>query len=137
MIFILACQSYVFDTVEQSEQNISSSEEFAMAIEEASRALLSIDPLLHHDAWDSSMERLSDDSCPPMELHNGMDLWRDSCETEEGHQFLGWTLHFDIRNASFPEGDLIFTTHHWLSGQAQIVSVDGIILQNFGIICTH
>ena len=57
--------------------------------------LLQIDPTLIHEAWTDSMLRYSDDACPPMEEYNGMDLWRESCTTEDGNQFLGWALIYE------------------------------------------
>ena len=53
--------------------------------------LLQVDPTLIHEAWTDSMIRYSDDTCPPMEEYNGMDLWRESCTTENGNQF--WAGH--------------------------------------------
>ena len=60
--------------------------------------LLRVDPLLMHDAWTDSMAEYSDENCPPMEEHNGMDLWRQSCTTEDGNQFLGWSLNIRINH---------------------------------------
>ena len=54
--------------------------------------LLQVDPLLMQNAWSESMTQYSGPVCPVMEEHNGMDLWRQSCTTDAGNQFLGWAL---------------------------------------------
>jgi hypothetical protein len=99
-------------------------------VEAASSGLLRINPLLQHEAWTSSMIALSDEQCPPMEEHNGMDYWRESCTTQAGHQFLGWSLNF--RAQDIEEIGYTFTNFDWLSGQAQIINKNGTVLQNFG-----
>jgi hypothetical protein len=112
------------------EQQLLSSEEVGEAIEVAVEGLLRVDPILMHYGWTSSMNTLSNEVCPPMEEHNGMDLWRNSCTTEEGHQFLGWSLNF--RGNNIPSECCTFENFYWLSGQAQIIHSDGTLLQNFG-----
>ena len=112
------------------EESRLSPTEIGLGIEAASLGLLSVDPTLMHEAWTSSMQNLSDPACPPMEEHNGMDLWRESCTTQEGHQFWGWALNF--RGHEVPTDCCIFEDFDWLSGQAQIIRSDGTMLQNFG-----
>ena len=91
--------------------------------------LLQVDPTLIHEAWTDSMVRYSDDTCPPMEEYNGMDLWRESCTTENGNQFLGWALNLRIDHHI--EQGYGWEIHDWLSGQARIIS-DDVELSNYG-----
>lgn len=91
--------------------------------------LLRVDPLLLHNAWTDSMARYADETCPPMEEHNGMDLWRQSCTTEDGNQFLGWSLNLRIDHIYEDGHD--WNVQDWLSGQARIVSGD-VELSNYG-----
>lgn len=130
--FFLACNEVSSKKEALPEIKILSTEELGFAVEEASWALLSVDPQLHHDGWKEAMENYSDESCPPMEEHNGMDLWRESCTTEAGHQFLGWTLRFVLEDKNFFEETHFLTDYYWLSGQAQIISQTGSRIQNFG-----
>ena len=91
--------------------------------------LLQVDPLLLHQAWTESMNEYSDEFCPVMEVHNGMDLWRESCTTETGNQFLGWALNLRIEHIFEDSNEL--GVQDWISGQARIVSGD-IELSNYG-----
>jgi len=126
MIFtILSCV-----IAKEEASQLLSTVEVSAAIEAASEGLLRVDPILMHDGWSLSMSTLSDATCPPMEVHNGMDLWRESCTTEDGNQFLGWSLNF--RGHSIPTDCCTFDDFYWLSGQAQIIDADGTLLQNFG-----
>ena len=125
MIFLIfAC------TFSNKNDALLSTEEITEAIESAVSGLLQVDPVLMHNGWTSTMAALSNETCPPMEMHNGQDLWRNSCTTEEGHQFLGWTLNF--RGHDIPSDCCEFDNFYWLSGQAQIIHSNGTILQNFG-----
>ena len=95
------------------------------------KQLLQIDPVLLHDAWTKSMSTYADDACPPMEEHNGMDLWRESCTTSQGDQFLGWALN--LRIDQITENGYDWDVQDWLSGQARIISNGGEIeLSNYG-----
>ena len=126
MIFtLLSC----FNSKEEATEWLSV-DEVSAAIEAASEGLLRVNPILMHNGWTRSMSTLSDENCPPMEEHNGMDLWRESCTTEDGHQFLGWSLNF--RGQNIPTDCCILDDFYWLSGQAQIINADGTLLQNFG-----
>ena len=91
--------------------------------------LLQVDPTLIHEAWTESMLKYADDSCPPMEEHNGMDLWRESCTTSTGNQFLGWALNLRIDHHI--ENGYGWEIHDWLSGQARIIAED-VELANYG-----
>ena len=91
--------------------------------------LLRVDPLLMHNAWTDSMAEYSDENCPPMEEHNGMDLWRQSCTTEDGNQFLGWSLNLRIDHIY--EDGIDWDVQDWLSGQARIIAGD-VELSNYG-----
>lgn len=91
--------------------------------------LLQVNPLLMHEAWTDSMADYSGPACPVMEEHNGMDLWRESCTTEDGSQFLGWALNLRIEHHNDETNES--GAHDWISGQARIVS-NGIELSNYG-----
>ena len=132
LLFFLACKQSPNTEQEQQLPLELSTEELGFAVEEASLALLSIDPQIHHDAWKEAMETYADESCPPMEEHNGMELWRESCITGSGNQFLGWTLRFVLEDKNFFEETHFLTDYYWLSGQAQIIGNDGTRIQNFG-----
>jgi len=130
-VLLLGCQASVENhpTLEYETILVSDSE-VEQAIARSIQSLISIDPLLFHDAWTWSMENLSDEGCPLMEEHNGMDLWRNSCVTQEGTAFLGWTLNLrdeDIRT----EDGANWWYYDWLSGQAQIKTSE-VTVQNFG-----
>ena len=133
-LFLFSCKTSPTNPSKEHGEMIQSlsPEELGFAVEEASLALLSINPQIYHDSWREAMDHYSDEACPPMEEHNGMDLWRESCTTEDGHQFLGWTLRFVLEDKNFFEETYFLTDYYWLSGQAQIISQDGIQLQNFG-----
>jgi len=124
MLLFLAC------TNPETTQQYLSKASIGEAVEVASEGLLKINPLLQHHAWTSTMNSLSEQQCPPMEEHNGMDYWSESCTTQEGHQFLGWSLNF--RGQEIEENGYTYTNFDWLSGQAQIINKNGTLLQNFG-----
>ena len=132
LLLLLACNDSTEENRSHQEHHMLSAEDLGFAVEEASLGLLSINPQIHHDAWGQAMTNYSDESCPPMEIHNGMDLWRESCTTASGNQFLGWTLRLLIQDQYFFEEEYFLTDYYWLSGQAQIISNDGIQIQNFG-----
>ena len=132
LLLLLACNDTTEEQSTAHVHNALSAEDLGFAVEEASLSLLSIDPQIHHNAWAQAMTDYSDETCPPMEEHNGMDLWRESCTTASGNQFLGWTLRFVIQDEYFFEEEYFLTDYYWLSGQAQIISQDGIQIQNFG-----
>ena len=132
LLLIFACSHSTPSEEDQSLREELSMEELGFAVEEASCALLSINPQIHHDAWKEAMETYSDDTCPPMEEHNGMELWRESCTTETGEQFLGWTLRFVLEDKDFFEETHFLTDYYWLSGQAQIIADENSRIQNFG-----
>lgn len=98
------------------------------------KQLLQIDPVFLHDAWTKSVSTYADATCPPMEEHNGMDLWRESCTTSQGHQFLGWALN--LRIDQITENGYEWDVQDWLSGQARIISntssTGEVELSNYG-----
>lgn len=129
LFFLFACLSSKSPST-NSDVSLLSVDDVGVGIEEAVRGLLRVDPMLMHTGWSQSMLSLSDDNCPPMEEHNGMDLWRESCSTEDGNQFWGWSLYF--KGHDIPSECCFFDQLHWLSGQAQIIDANGTTLRNFG-----
>ena len=128
MLFLFFCC-----TSEKTPDSVAllSTTDISIGTEQSIAEMVRIDPTLMHSGWTHSMQTLSDNTCPPMEIHNGMDLWRESCTTEDGHQFLGWSLNFRGRN--IPSDCCMLEEYDWLSGQAQIINADtGTLLQNFG-----
>lgn len=132
LVLLVAMWGCGDDTTETSttEIPIPDAEEIIYTIEESGAGLLSMDPLLFHNAWVYTMQTYADATCPVMQIHNGMDLWNESCTTQAGNEFLGWALNFRGRN--IPNEVSTWEQVEWVSGQAQIKTVDGILLQDFG-----
>ena len=124
LIFLFACKA------PPSTEKFLTPAEIAEGIEAASHGLLRVDPLLQHRGWTTAMQSYADEQCPAIGEHNGMDYWHESCTTAEGHQFLGWALNF--RGVNIVQDEYSYSNFDWLSGQAQIITKDGSLLQNFG-----
>ena len=63
LFLLLACNSQNASEESQSIQEGLSMEELGFAVEEASLALLSINPQIHHDAWKEAMDNPASQKC--------------------------------------------------------------------------
>ncbi|MBL8618236.1 MAG: hypothetical protein JNM72_21665 [Deltaproteobacteria bacterium] len=94
--------------------------------------LHALDPLVHHDAYTAMFWGYADpeNGCPEMGEHNGMDLWRDECETWSGARFDGFNLN--VRAGGWVDGPLSVLTYDWVTGHSTITSPEGVFFQSFG-----
>lgn len=110
-------------------------DEVAVGLQHAIDYTARIHPELIHDAWANTMAEHADPDCPLVDLHNGQDHWREEpCVSQDGTTFRGWSLYY----RDFPAYDSSIREERqyievgWLSGQANILSADGIHLESYG-----
>lgn len=110
-------------------------DELAEGLQTAIGYTARVHPELIHDAWSAMMAEHADPDCPLIDIHNGQDHWREEpCVSTDGTTFRGWSLY----QREFPGFDPTITEERqfldvgWLSGQASILSADGVFLESYG-----